>query len=55
VDELLAELLNEDALELLEYSSIQRLGIGKYVFGSTKIFLRIVNGKLIGKKKFTCS
>jgi hypothetical protein len=47
---MLAMLLNtHDSGNLVKEGSVQRLGLGTYVFGTVKVHLRNVNGTLIGK------
>jgi hypothetical protein len=50
VDELLAKALNMSGggYDFL-HGNVQRLANGSYVFGTTKVFLRSVNGKLIAR------
>lgn len=43
VDELMAQYINNFELDV----PIQRIGDGQYMFGSRKIFAKIMNGKLV--------
>ena len=43
VDELIAKYLNENNINL----PVKRLGDGYYLFGTKKIYARIMNGKLV--------
>jgi hypothetical protein len=48
LDVLLASFLNGQEMELIPSEHIQRVGNGVYIFGTTKVQLRCINGKLIG-------
>ena len=48
LDVMLASFLNGQEMELVPSEHIQRVGNGVYIFGTTKVQLRCINGKLIG-------
>lgn len=49
LDMLLASFLNGQEKEFIPSENIKRVSSGVYIFGTTKVHLRCINGKLIGK------
>lgn len=50
LDMFLASFLNGQEKEFIPCENIKRVSSGVYIFGTTKVHLRCINGKLIGKK-----
>lgn len=51
LDMFLASFLNGQEKEFIPSENIKRVSSGVYIFGTTKVHLRCINGKLIGKSE----